>query len=739
MLLWLATMGWAAAADEVAVVDVEEAPVIDGVLDEADWARAQPVTDFLRYRPTAGGPPDEHIEIRFLQDEKNLYVGIRVTGGKPPWARLAAREAINSDDQIGVYLDPFGTGETGYIFYFNPLGIQQDIQFISGRWITSWDTLLFSEGHATEDGFELEIAFPFRSMALPSSDGEPTDWGVRLTRKIPAEGYKYAWPELQPGDPRPLKNAGLLTGVRVPGHQRRLDVTPGVAFRANLSTETGWDLLDPWYDTVRPFLDIRAGLGPTTDLLATVMPDFSHVEPDTTPIQVNLEFAAQFTERRRFFTTTGSYFADAQRSLYTRHIVTPMYGANFTSRIGRWNVGILHTLDLDPARANRITPDFQDVDGKWGLTTVARLRNDLKQGGYVGFTLTDKHLVNDAFAGSDRADNATVGADVGILPGKRWSIAASASGSYTTNRTDEDGPDALWGGRVTALVERGSGAGFGVEFEGRYISNDFRQETAFLQRAGLFGAELEADWTVGTDGLLTFWAPVAAGYFEERFDGEFIRRAGGGLRFVLAGIHELQGTGGWQQTQQLDIGRQGLVDGWWGLLEYAGQTGSWAEWGLSFSGEKALLFDTGDAGLVWEASANTTLRPSTRLRMDLLGTVAWSDPTSSEQDPDHILPPTAGRQLLGRAKLSWQITREWGLRAIGQINDTRAMPLADLGRVERALIADGQVMASWLLNPFTSANVGYQMESRTLTGSAEDDGQVMGHGVFVRGNFLIRP
>ena len=73
---------WAEPGDPAPVeVVTATGPIrIDGVLDEADWARATPVTDFLRYEPTKGGPPPGLTEVRFLQDDQTLYVGMRVTG-----------------------------------------------------------------------------------------------------------------------------------------------------------------------------------------------------------------------------------------------------------------------------------------------------------------------------------------------------------------------------------------------------------------------------------------------------------------------------------------------------------------------------------------------------------------------------------------------------------------------------------------------------------------------------------
>ena len=124
-------------APEVRVVSVEPGTIkLDGSLDEEPWTSAPAVTNLLRHRPQAGGPPPCPTEIRFLQDDKNLYVGARVYDcDYTIRSRVGAREKINQDDQIGVYFDTFGDGRTGYLFYINPHGVQQDIRNSNGNWV----------------------------------------------------------------------------------------------------------------------------------------------------------------------------------------------------------------------------------------------------------------------------------------------------------------------------------------------------------------------------------------------------------------------------------------------------------------------------------------------------------------------------------------------------------------------------------------------------------------------------
>lgn len=143
----LPLLALAAAAQTIDAAPVPDGAIrVDGVLDEAEWAAASPVTDFARFQPTGGGAPPGTTEVRFLADDRNLYVGVRVRGADYPIrARISPREQIFADDQIGLYLDPFGESQSGYIFYLNALGIQEDTRHSGGQgfeaWNMSWDTL----------------------------------------------------------------------------------------------------------------------------------------------------------------------------------------------------------------------------------------------------------------------------------------------------------------------------------------------------------------------------------------------------------------------------------------------------------------------------------------------------------------------------------------------------------------------------------------------------------------------
>ena len=75
-----------------------EAPVIDGVLDDAAWERCTPITDLRQVIPVAGAQPSEATEILLAVDEDHLYVGLRCFDSDPSRIRATVPWQPKHDD-----------------------------------------------------------------------------------------------------------------------------------------------------------------------------------------------------------------------------------------------------------------------------------------------------------------------------------------------------------------------------------------------------------------------------------------------------------------------------------------------------------------------------------------------------------------------------------------------------------------------------------------------------------------
>ena len=131
-------------------------------------------------------------------------------------------------------------------------------------------------------------------------------------------------------------------------------------------------------------------------MLATVNPDFSQVESDEAKIDVNQRYSVQYEEKRPFFLEGQEWFRHPMDDLvYTRTMVTPLYGLRATSETGDVTMSALHVWDRQPApsvsEGGGWTAD--ELDERQALATVARARMALGGDSMIGAIVSDRNII----------------------------------------------------------------------------------------------------------------------------------------------------------------------------------------------------------------------------------------------------------------------------------------------------------------------------------------------------------
>src|SRR3954454_6480856 len=117
----------------VQVPRIEEAIVVDGVLDEAPWTHAAVLSGFSQYAPADGRAADEQTEVLVWYGPAAIHFGIRAhAAAGTVHATLADRDHIESDDYVQIYLSTFNDGRQASMFGVNPLGVQTDGALVEG-------------------------------------------------------------------------------------------------------------------------------------------------------------------------------------------------------------------------------------------------------------------------------------------------------------------------------------------------------------------------------------------------------------------------------------------------------------------------------------------------------------------------------------------------------------------------------------------------------------------------------
>jgi hypothetical protein len=304
---------------------------VDGSLDEAVWAGAPAITDFVMKEPVEGAAPTERTEVRFVYDDDALYVGARMYSSDPSTvqAPLSRRDQVGDvSEQLLISLDTFLDRRTSYTFGVSASGVRIDRYSNSDSegGDSAFDPVWRASTRVDEEGWTAELWIPFTQLRF---NERPTQvWGLNVRRFVPTLEEETYW-VLVPRTERGWSSRfGDLQGIEGIRPSRRIEMLPFVVGSA--MRDGNRDPSDPFDDgrnlEGRIGLDMKMGVGPNLTLDATINPDFGQVEAD--PAEVNLsDFATRFPERRPFFTEGSALLNLGHPNVfYSRRIGAPPPG-----------------------------------------------------------------------------------------------------------------------------------------------------------------------------------------------------------------------------------------------------------------------------------------------------------------------------------------------------------------------------------------------------------------------------
>ncbi len=377
------------------------------------------VSGFIQREPNDGEPSKELTDVYWGYDDDNLYVIFVAFDNEPERvrARMGRRESIDRDDDlVWINLDTFNDERRGMVFQCNPYGIQRDSLFVSGVGEDeSWDTLWYSRGERTAQGYVVWVALPFRSLRFSNEDQQT--WGLLLERWIPRNNDWSFWPQASSRIEGFFNQTAFMKLENIsPG--RNIQLIPYAASRS-------FRALDPELpdgpDFIEDFRDISVGLDAkfviqdSLTLDATANPDFSQVESDEPQVTVNERFEVFFPERRPFFIENAQFFQTPLNLVFTRRIADPLLGTRLTGKVGPWAIGALVADDEAPGK--RALPG-SPLRGQGSLFGIFRVSRDVFEQGSVGAIYTDWSL--------DGSSNRVGGADFRFLLTPNLALAGQA-------------------------------------------------------------------------------------------------------------------------------------------------------------------------------------------------------------------------------------------------------------------------------------------------------------------------
>ncbi|PHX65579.1 MAG: hypothetical protein CK550_04180 [Gemmatimonadetes bacterium] len=457
--------------------------VVDGTLDDAAWAAAPVLTDFVQQLPSTGYPARFRTEVRVLYDATNLYVASVNYDPEPERAITVGleRDFVSSNSDIfGVVFDTFNDKRNSFLFLINPKGAVRDEQTFndSRQIVEAWDGISTVRTVQRDSSWTLEMRIPLKTLRFDATR-DPQTWGINFIRRVRRVNETSYWAPLERQyRVHRMSKAGTMEGITGLKQGRNLQVKPYALARNSAGAQVPSSLLGSKADIGG---DLKYGVTPSLTLDLTVNTDFSQVEVDQQVVNLT-RFGILFPERREFFIeNAGSFtFGDVTERNYrmgaslsdftlfnSRQIgltkdglpIPIAGGGRLTGRVGGWEVGL---LDMQTQRASTTpTENF----------AVARVRRNIFGNSDIGLLAANRQATD-----SSGTYNRSYGVDANIrLLGNliiNSYVAVSASDTASSNGT---------AGRVSAAYR---GKLWNSSAMYKRVSDHFDPGIGFVNRRG---------------------------------------------------------------------------------------------------------------------------------------------------------------------------------------------------------------------------------------------------------------
>ncbi len=362
---------------------------IDGELSDEIWQRANTIDLNIVNAPWNNKPSPIKTLAKIVENGEFLYVAFIADDPNPEniIAALGDRDSRWDDDRVLVKLDTSNSRRLNYEFSVNSLGVQMDriTNEMTSTSSSAWNGIWDSYGKQTEQGYQVEMAIPYRILNFDDSIDIKT-WAIELIRSYPRDtSLRISHIKLDRDNNCYLCQAPELTGFRYAKASNNIMLTPTIVAnrdeQRDLTSDQDWQSAN---DT-EASLDIRWGINSNTLFNATINPDYSTIETDSLQLSVNNAFALYYDEKRPFFLENADYFSSDYNLVYTRNIVDPDYGAKLTGTNNEHSYGMFVSHDNQtqfflPSSTNSSEGELDDESYSAALKYRYDLNADLSFG-----------------------------------------------------------------------------------------------------------------------------------------------------------------------------------------------------------------------------------------------------------------------------------------------------------------------------------------------------------------------
>lgn len=384
---------------------------IDGLLDEPDWQRAQPVNDFVQYDPDEGAEPTERSVVLVMYDDNALYIGAILYDSNPRGivGQLSRRDRYTHADRFEVLIDSNLDRLTAYRFVVNVSNVQRDgiYSHDGARFDLNWDAVWESATARIGRGWSVEMRIPFTALRFDRRDGE-YQWGITFRRFIARKNEDIHWVIVPRREEGLVSRFGTIRGMSDINPPLHVEVLPYVVSQGRRQSDALPQVSERDI-TGNVGVDVKMGLASNTTLDLAVNPDFGQVQIDQSIINLTA-FETFYPERRPFFMEGadlfrfGSTFDGRQMRLF------------YSRRIGR-----------SPRE-----PDLSDLDPGWRYIEMPQATTIL------GATKLTSRTAGGLSVGALSALTDSEDAIIRTVEGDRLRVPVEPRGSYNVFRMRQE-------------------------------------------------------------------------------------------------------------------------------------------------------------------------------------------------------------------------------------------------------------------------------------------------------------
>ncbi|NMH88986.1 DUF5916 domain-containing protein [Flavivirga algicola] len=286
-----------------------EAPVIDGLLNDASWDIVDWAGDYIEHEPDENTPPTFQTRFKIVYDQKFLYIGVRCYDDAPDKIvkRLSRRDGFEGD-WIEFNFDSYHDQRSAFSFNISAAGVKGD-EFVSNNgnnWDASWNPIWYAKTNIDSEGWTAEFKIPLSQFKFGKLDKQI--WGLQSIRRIFRKEERSLW-QRKPVDMSGWVSAyGELHGLINLEPQKQLEIQPYFVVKGETyEPEAGNPFKSGSSSEVTAGLDAKIGITNDLTLDLTVNPDFGQVEADPSAIALD-GFQVFFREQRPFFVENKNIF-----------------------------------------------------------------------------------------------------------------------------------------------------------------------------------------------------------------------------------------------------------------------------------------------------------------------------------------------------------------------------------------------------------------------------------------------